>query len=324
MNQLAIIEKMSATDIYGSNNIDNVLNAIASEAKAQAFDISTENGRDEVRSFAFKIARSKTFIDDCGKKLGEEASLKLNAINAERKKSRDFLDLLKEEVRKPLTDWEQAEKNRVDGHEQALKELGQTASFVAFNHSTMTTEKIESFLAKANATSIRNWQEFKSRADVELKLAIERITRGLEEARARDAQKAELERLRAAEAQRMQKDREEALARETAEREKKVAEEKIAAVQREKDAAEDRAIVAAATAKKEKEQAIEFERKKIADEKKAEADAVAKREANQKHKTRINGEILTGLRDCGLSSEEAIEVVAAIARGTVPHLKIIY
>jgi len=75
MNEVTIIEASNAVAIY-SGGLDAVLNDLAKEAKSIVADISTDRGRKEIASVAYKVARSKTLLDDMGKKLGEEAKAK--------------------------------------------------------------------------------------------------------------------------------------------------------------------------------------------------------------------------------------------------------
>src|ERR1017187_7928217 len=92
-------------------------------AKAARLDISTETGRTAIASLAYNVARSKTALDDQGDKLIEETRKLVTAVNGERKVMRDDMDAFKIEIRKPLTDWENLEKARVAGHENALKDM---------------------------------------------------------------------------------------------------------------------------------------------------------------------------------------------------------
>lgn len=58
------------------------LRQIADEFEA---DVSTDKGRKEIASLAYKVARTKTAIDDAGKKLNEEARAKINAVDEDRR-----------------------------------------------------------------------------------------------------------------------------------------------------------------------------------------------------------------------------------------------
>ena len=119
---LATIQTITATDLFKPGAIDMILERIEREAREQAasLEISTEVSRQAIASLAYKIARSKTYIDDRGKDLGESLRTQLEAINSERKRARERLDLLKDEVRKPLTDWENLDKARQAAHEREL------------------------------------------------------------------------------------------------------------------------------------------------------------------------------------------------------------
>jgi hypothetical protein len=96
------------------NGLDPIVARIAEEVRSHVPDLTTAKGRDAIKSLAFKVARSKTALDDAGKKLNEDARAQINIVDAARRKIRDQLDALRDEARKPLDDWEAAEKERVD------------------------------------------------------------------------------------------------------------------------------------------------------------------------------------------------------------------
>lgn len=109
-----------ATDVVVQVN-ENPALAILNEEKFEAFyekikkeaakvsgDVSTNKARDEVRSMAFKIAKTRTAIDKARLGLTEEWRTKTNQANAAGKAIKERLEALEDQVRKPLTDWEQA------------------------------------------------------------------------------------------------------------------------------------------------------------------------------------------------------------------------
>ena len=75
-------------------------------------DLTTEKGRKAIASLAYKVARTKTAIDEAGKKLNEDARARINSVDEARREIRQQLDVLKDEVRRPLTEWEETEKQR--------------------------------------------------------------------------------------------------------------------------------------------------------------------------------------------------------------------
>jgi hypothetical protein len=76
-------------------------------------DVSTEAGRNEVRSMARKVVTTKSAINKAGLALTDEWRRQTAEVTASRKKMEDELAALAAEVRKPLTDWEDAEDLRV-------------------------------------------------------------------------------------------------------------------------------------------------------------------------------------------------------------------
>jgi hypothetical protein len=126
--ELEQIEKMSPAKLFKPKFMPTLLKAIEFEVTANVPDVETSDGRKAITSLAYKIARSKTTIDDLGKGFVAEQKSAIAAVDAVRKSARDFLDNLKLQVRKPLTDWEEAEQLRIDkilAKIQVIKDLGE-------------------------------------------------------------------------------------------------------------------------------------------------------------------------------------------------------
>jgi len=100
--------------------VDKMLKDIREKTFEQGQDVSTEEGRENVRSNAYKLTRSKTFLDKLGKDVVSAEKKKVDAANKNRKKIRETIDKDKDDYRKPLTDWEAQEKIREE--EEAKKE----------------------------------------------------------------------------------------------------------------------------------------------------------------------------------------------------------
>jgi len=366
MNDLTTIEISNPLVVFSTpHGLDAIIDKIEAEVKNIDRDISTEEGRDNIRSIAFKLAKSKTALDKMGKDLTEEQRKQIEAVNAERKRAWERMETLQHEIRKPLTDWEDAEKKRVADHEAALAHIESLGVFM--QDTPITTADIEERIKQFNALAPRVWQEFEPRYNYTVKTLSDGLAASLAESQKRDAEAAELERLRAEEAARKQKEHEERIAAEAAEKAKKAAEEKAAAdaeaerqrtekerlrIEAEKQAAVDAAakaesdrlaaiakaesdrIAAEEKAKRDEEAAAQRERDKIAAEKKAEADALAAREADHAHKKKINNEAMgvihkliqdwSGSIEKSDGEEAAKQIIIAIAKGEIPHVKIIY
>lgn len=350
---LVVLSKLVPAVLFAPGGSDDVLERIRREVRSFHADISTKAGREAVASLAYKVARSKTALDDLGKDLVSEFKAKSSAVDAERRKIREELDALKDEVRKPLTDWENAEKARLAGHEDAIAALALAARLEI----DMNADAIAGRLESLGTLAQRDWQEFATRADATLNNTRSSLNAALADARKREDEAAELARLRAEQAEREKREREERIAAEAADRARREAEEKAekerkqaeakAAAEREriemeKRDAEERAaaaerkakqdaeraererVAAEARAKQEREAAVKAERERQ-DRERREAEAAAqKREADKKHRAKINNEALAALQTAGLSNEQGTAVITAIARGEIPHIKIAY
>lgn len=217
--------------------VDAALDAIKKEVRATKADVSTSAGRQVIRSVAYKIARSKTLLDSMGKDLVAGLKAQSGAIDAERRRIRDELDKLADEFRRPLTDFENAEKARVASHEAALSELQALASI---DRVPKTADGLAAHIALARAYGDnRDWQEFIGRfAEIR-----EHVIAALEALHARlveeEAAEAERERFRQEETARRQRERDAQVRAAAAEQAKREAEAKAAAEAR---AAEERAL----------------------------------------------------------------------------------
>lgn len=119
VTDLVVIEKSNAMAVFTNNEqLDPIIEKIEKEARSLVPDVSTKKGRDAIASMAHKVARSKTYIDNAGKDLVAELKALPKQIDESRRIVRERLDALKDEVRRPLTEWE-AEQERIKAEEAA-------------------------------------------------------------------------------------------------------------------------------------------------------------------------------------------------------------
>lgn len=352
---LVAIKVLTPAVVFAPGGVDKILGKIEAEVRSVKTDISTEAGRDAIKSLAYKVARSKTALDEMGKTLVAEWKAKANAVDAERRTIRDRLDALKEEVRKPVTDWESADRQRIDEHEQHLERLNRAAVFDEQEPTVAAIKQRENWLS--GFAHNRDWQEFAQRAREARESVGRTLTLMLEAAEKREAERAELERLRREQTEREQRERDEKIAREAAERarleaeakaerdaaeaaararaeQERVEREKAEALARAEKAEADRKaaaekaerdrVEAEARARREQEEAVAAERRRAAEAKAAEQAAAAKREQDKKHRAKINNEARDALVATGITGEQGTAIVTAIARGEIPHVKISY
>jgi hypothetical protein len=249
LSALTVTSALVPAAVFASGGVDDILARVKAEARAVKTDISTPAGRKAVASLAYKIARSKTALDDMGKSLGEDMRKRVDAINADRRRIRDELDALGDEIRAPLTAFENAEKSRVEAHEAAIKDIEARGSG-GFAGPPQTAARIAEVLDGARAIHHnRDWQEFAKRAADARELAVARLSAMLAEAQAREEAEAEAERQR----QEQQRIRAEQEARERREREERIA---AAAAERAREEAEAKARAEAELAERERQRLL--------------------------------------------------------------------
>jgi colicin import membrane protein len=385
--EVAILGTVTALTVFGAKGgVDAILAKITEQARSVETDISTPAGRRAVASLAYKIARSKTTLDAMGKDLGEQNYRAWKAITAERSRIETALDELGAKIRKPLTDWENAEKARVATMEAAIDTIAALPrAFVG----EPTIKEIDARIARLNDPDLdrADWAEFSKRAADARAAAVQNLMDLRQQREETDARRAQEEREHQEAIEREQRARE-ALAAENArreaeekariaaeaearrvEQEKLAVEERVAAevraaaekARREQEAIEAARLVAEARARKAEEdriaeaeqhrraidaerrkaeeaaataeaarkaaaeQAAAAERKRITDKQERDAAETTAREANLRHRGRINGEARDALvKEAGLSEKAAATAVVAIASGKVPHTRISY
>lgn len=307
-------------------------------------DISTVKGRGEIASLAYKVTRTKTAIDAAGKKLNEDARSQINAVDASRRKIREELDALAEHVRRPLTEYEEAEKRRA----ARAKEILETVIALGNSAPSDTSDEIRDRLTEIGAVfvdpaimgdqydeAVRQQQE-----------SVDHLNAHLERALKAEADAAELAKLRAEQEAREIAERE---AKEKAEREES---ERIA---REKADAEYKAIVAReaeqarqAEIAKAKAEQDRIEREAAERVAKAEAEALAIKEAAEKaererqeqiertkreedarqrdreHRSKIMGAAKSSLMALDIDEDAAKKIVLAIVAGEIENVRIVF
>lgn len=350
----------SALAIYSKpEGLEPWLEKIRSEVSGHVPDLKTKKGRDQIASLAFKVRKSKSALDALGKQLVDELKEAPKKVDAERKRMRDTLDALADEVRQPLTDWEEAEAKRVHHHELAICTLREIGS------DCVSAEQYKAAIDDLEKIAIDDsWEEFASDAAKAKDANLAGLRTLLADRIKYEAEQAELAKLRAeaearakadheaaiaaaavAKAQAEEKERAEAAERKAkqaiadaeaaanAERlaaEKREAELKLAAeqaenrrLQQERQAEQDRKD-AAEKAERDRQQAIADERARQQAAEKAERDAAEQRERNRAHVGKINRAALAALVESGIDEETGKNIIKLISAGKVPNVVINY
>lgn len=203
---VAILGPVNALTVFGTDGgVDAIIAKIEAHARAVDTDISTPSGRQALASLAYRIARSKTALDGLGKQLGEGHYTAWKAITSERSRLEKALDALRDDIRKPLTDWEKAERDRVAAHEAALEAICESPRFYTARNNP---EDLRTRLAHLEGYPARDWQEFSKRAAIALEQEIAKTKVALAAAEARETEAAETARLAAEKAEQERRERE--------------------------------------------------------------------------------------------------------------------
>ena len=67
MSELIVLESLNPIEVFTNNGLDKIIDKIEADIKSIVTDATTKKGRDEIASLAYKVARSKTTLDDMGK-----------------------------------------------------------------------------------------------------------------------------------------------------------------------------------------------------------------------------------------------------------------
>jgi len=327
---LVVIEKKNAMAVFTNNDqLDPLIELIEKEARSLVPDVTTKKGRDAIASMAHKVARSKTYIDNAGKDLVAELKALPKQIDESRRVVRERLDALKDEVRRPLTEWE-AEQERIKA-EEAMNALHAEAleMNIKFDQELAAKFEVDHEMALLMDKDID-----RERADKAAEAERQRIAReeeikrqAEEKAKCEAAEKAQRE-IDAAAA----REREAILAKERAERERIEAQQRAEREQRE----------AAERAEREKQAAVEAERRKAKEEadrirreaeqreqarlaeEKRKVEEESRRAADVEHRRGINTAAVQALINQGIPYEWAKACIIAVALGKVPATTIKY
>lgn len=348
--ELALIEDIKEENypvIYG-RSLDHFYEKVRAEVSSKVPDLTTAKGRARIASLAANVSKSKVAVEKPGREYLKQLKDLPKKIEAELRDFTDKMDKLRDETRKPLTDWENAEKARVESHKSKIAEL------VSYRDGVISDSQFAlSLIGQIESVVIdSSFEEFEAEAHREKAESIAFLKAARERLIKHEAEQAELARLRAEAEERARKDREEQIAREAAEKAKREAEEaaarekaaaerrelelklaaeqaerqRIAAEQAAKDAdaarikAEQEAAERAVKAAQEAEERV----KREAEAKAAREAAEPVREKDKAHRARINNEAAASFIEAGFTEEQARKIVVLVASGKVKNIRISY
>jgi hypothetical protein len=341
-NELVVVKPVDVPALFKEGGCDPVLGKLREILNGFEGDVSTAKGRKEIISFSRRFSTMKGMVDGHGKALIEKEKERLKIVDSERKKFRDECDMMRDEARKPVTDWEDAHKKRVADIEERIEFFNRFLDITYLN-----SEHVKKDLDLIKGVDINeSFEEFelaatKAKAAVVTQLEAKFIV--LQNA---EKEKAEAERLEKERLEKEQKEREEQIAIEAAEKATREAEEKakLEADEAERKTNEEKERLEkekleeklkTEAAEREKLEAKERHDKELADSVKATEDRLKREEAeerqrleklaeNKAHRGKINRAAKSALIKEGFGDGEAEKIITVIAKGLIDHITINY
>lgn len=173
--------------IYGKGGLDQFYEAVKQQVSEEVPDLSTKKGRDRIASLAAKVSSSKVAVEKPGREYLKQLKDLPKKIEAELREFVDKMDKLRDETRKPLTDWENAERARIQAHQDKLNDIKSLCMHV----DGATSETIRQWLADSELFDIGpSWEEFEAQAATALMSTQKTLREALEKQLKREAEQA--------------------------------------------------------------------------------------------------------------------------------------
>lgn len=318
-NELVVIEPKNVLTLFTeTDQLEEIIKQVEMEVATFEHDLSNDARRKKTASLARKVASTKTYLDGLGKDLVADWKAKSKAVDANRKMMRDRLDELRDQARKPLTDWEEEQK-RIEEENRLAEEAEKLRQQVEADHeiALLLNEKFDRELEEKRKAEE---EAERQRKEAEENARIERERQIAEEARIKAEQEAKERE------ERLERERQEAIQREEqAKRDAIAAEERRKAQEeeneRQRKLAEDKAKRDAEEAA---ERARQAEIQRQHEEQERQRKEQEQREANKRHIGAIRKAAKESLMTLGLDEQTAREIVLAIHNGQVANVKINY
>ncbi|MGR3991624.1 hypothetical protein [Pseudomonas sp. 1121_17] len=296
------ISEANAPAIYVAGGLQQFIDLVKGEVLGEVPDLKTRKGRERIASLAAKVSKSKTAVEKPGRDYLRRLKEMPKVVEAELREFVTKMDTLRDETRRPLTEWEAAEDARIDRHNDRLNWLKTLADDLG----ELNSLQLKGLIAEAEGMQLgAHWEEFEAEAGAVKDKVLSALRAALTKRETFEAEQAELVRLRRAEEERAEQDRIRAAQEAAVELERqRVAQEQ----QAEREAAarrEQELIDQAATQEREAEnqrlqlklQAEQAERARI----QAEADRVA---AEQRAEQQRQAAAIQAERDIELARED--------------------
>lgn len=233
--QVITIDDISADNapaIYVAGGLGQFFDAVKAEVTAEVPDLTTVKGRARIASLAATVSKSKKAVETPGRDYLKRLKEMPKVVEAELREFVDAMDALRDETRKPLTDWEAAEaakKREIEAWVGELRLDPLTISTADSEYLKISIGAFEGIVIDGEWLGDYEAEALRLKADT-----LEALRAALVKREQYEAEQAELVRLRAEAEAQAQRDRDAEIARVAAERARVEAEQRA---QAERDAA---------------------------------------------------------------------------------------
>ncbi|UMY59844.1 hypothetical protein [Pseudomonas sp. LS.1a] len=205
--KLIAIEEISeenAPAIYVAGGLKQFIDLVKAEVEGEVPDLTTRKGRERIASLAAKVSKSKTAVEKPGRDYLRRLKEMPKVVEAELREFVTTMDALRDETRRPLTEWEQAEAARVARHEQGIAAIKAEGAELGL----LTAEDLLARIGRVEGVALDDaWEEFTAEAGQVKDQALAVLREALAARQKYDAEQAELARLRREAEERAEHDR---------------------------------------------------------------------------------------------------------------------
>ncbi|MFG0461518.1 hypothetical protein ACF8GG_19635 [Pseudomonas sp. yb_1] len=205
--KLIAIEEISeenAPAIYVAGGLKQFIDLVKGEVLGEVPDLKTRKGRERIASLAAKVSKSKTAVEKPGRDYLRRLKEMPKVVEAELREFVTQMDALRDETRRPLTEWEAAEDARIDRHNDAINRMKDLAAELG----TLDAEQLQARLSELSALQLgKAWEEFEAEAARTKEASLNAVQAALAARQKYDAEQAELARLRREAEERAEQDR---------------------------------------------------------------------------------------------------------------------
>lgn len=187
------ISEANAPAIYVAGGLQQFIDLVKAEIEGEVPDLTTRKGRERIASLAAKVSKSKTAVEKPGRDYLRRLKEMPKVVEAELREFVTKMDTLRDETRRPLTEWEAAEDARINRHNDRLNWLKTLADDLG----ELSSLHIKGLIAEAEGIQLgAHWEEFEAEAATAKDKVLSTLRAALQKREQFEAEQAELARLR--------------------------------------------------------------------------------------------------------------------------------